>query len=303
MTWIKQGNIFNKHHAQVPVVDTYDAFYRIYYSTRIEGKSHPMFIDVEKNTFKIINESKEPIAPPGKPGSFDWAGVMPTEIINIGNTKHLYYIGWSNRLDVPYHNNVGLMFSLDNGNTWAKKEGPVLHTSSSEPGYVGTLAVIKNHIPWEDYSKYLGYYLSCRDWENIEGRMEPIYDIKLAYSEDLFSWEPQNKVCIPLKENEGGISKASILHYQDKYRMWFSYRGKYNYRTKSDSSYRIGYAESIDGVRWNRKEDIELNVSESGWDSEMVAYPHVVKEDNRLIMFYNGNKFGNTGIGYAIKEL
>ena len=53
----------------------------------------------------------------------------------------------------------------------------------------------------------------------------------------------------------------------------------------------------------NRKEDIELNVSESGWDSEMVAYPHVVKEDNRLIMFYNGNKFGNTGIGYAIKEL
>ena len=49
MNWDKKGNIFNKHHAQVPVVDTYDDFYRIYYSTRIDGKSNPLFIDVDKN--------------------------------------------------------------------------------------------------------------------------------------------------------------------------------------------------------------------------------------------------------------
>ena len=59
MRWIKKQNIFNKHHAQLPVVDEYDLFYRLYYSTRIEGKSQPMFIDIDKNNPNLIlNESK-----------------------------------------------------------------------------------------------------------------------------------------------------------------------------------------------------------------------------------------------------
>ena len=53
MRWIKKQNIFNKHHAQLPVVDEYDLFYRLYYSTRIEGKSQPMFIDIDKS---VLNQ-------------------------------------------------------------------------------------------------------------------------------------------------------------------------------------------------------------------------------------------------------
>ena len=55
---------------------------------------------------------------------------MPTEIITVNNIKYLYYIGWSLRVDVPYHNNLGLAISHDNGNTWEKySKGPVLSTS------------------------------------------------------------------------------------------------------------------------------------------------------------------------------
>jgi hypothetical protein len=31
-------------------------------------------------------------------------------------------------------------------------------------------------------------------------------------------------------------------------------------------------------------------------------YPYILKTKNKLIMFYNGNGFGKTGIGYAIEE-
>jgi len=299
MSWIKKGNIFNKHHAQVPVVDTYDKFYRIYYSTRVEGKSNPMFIDVDKKSFKVINESKEPILKLGDRGYFDWAGIMPTEIITIGGIKHLYYIGWSNRKDVPYHNNLGLAISNDNGETWRKfSQGPVLSTSSAEPGYVGTIAVLKEE------SKTHGWYLSCRKWEEINGIVEPFYDIKYALShDDGLHWIPTNITSIPLREGEGGISKASVIKHEGKYKMWFSYRGTTDYRDGGPNSYRIGYAESKDAMTWDRKEDIELDVSDEGWDNEMVAYPHVIVEKNKLIMFYNGNKFGSTGIGYAIKNI
>jgi hypothetical protein len=294
MKWTKQGNIFNKHHAQVPVVDTYDTFYRIYYSTRIDGKSNPMFIDIDKVSFKLINESTAPILSLGNKGYFDWAGVMPTEIVNIGNTKYLYYIGWSNRIDVPYHNCLGLAISTDDGNTWQKvSDGPVFNTSRNEPGYIGTISILGEN------DGLRGWYLSCRNWEEIDGIMEPIYDIKYATSKDGLSWTPTNITCIPLRENEGGISKASVITTTDGYEMWFSYRGKCNYRTKSDQSYRIGYAKSTDGLTWSRQDSIELDISDDGWDSEMVAYPHIILETDRLVMFYNGNKFGQTGIGYA----
>jgi len=35
----------------------------------------------------------------------------------------------------------------------------------------------------------------------------------------------------------------------------------------------------------------------------MCCYPCVVTHENKLYMFYNGNGFGQTGIGYATWEL
>jgi hypothetical protein len=73
--------------------------------------------------------------------------------------------------------------------------------------------------------------------------------------------------------------------------MWYSYRG---------SSYRIGYAESDDGVAWVRKdEEAGIDVSPDGWDSEMIEYPCVFDHAGSRYMLYNGNGYGATGIGLA----
>ena len=32
----------------------------------------------------------------------------------------------------------------------------------------------------------------------------------------------------------------------------------------------------------------------------MVTYPCVIEDRGRYLMFYNGNRFGTTGFGYAI---
>ena len=42
--------------------------------------------------------------------------------------------------------------------------------------------------------------------------------------------------------------------------------------------------------------------SESGWDSKMIAYPHVTQIGNKYYMFYCGNDFGKEGFGYAELE-
>jgi hypothetical protein len=83
--------------------------------------------------------------------------------------------------------------------------------------------------------------------------------------------------------------------------MWFSYRGLVDYRTNPETSYRIGYAESRDGLRWERQPDpAGLERSVDGWDSVMVAYTHILPIGNQLYCFYNGNGFGRSGLGYAV---
>ena len=42
-----------------------------------------------------------------------------------------------------------------------------------------------------------------------------------------------------------------------------------------------------------------IDVSESGWDSEMISYPYIVEGEGELFMFYNGNGFGRSGFGLS----
>ena len=64
-----------------------------------------------------------------------------------------------------------------------------------------------------------------------------------------------------------------------------------------------GYAESKDGLNWERKpEQSKIELSESGWDSEMLEYASVNRFKDTYYMIYNGNAFGKTGFGYAIEK-
>ena len=76
--------------------------------------------------------------------------------------------------------------------------------------------------------------------------------------------------------------------------MWYSFRGL---------SYRIGYAESDDGRKWERLDSqAGIDVSTTGWDSEMIEYPFVFDHKGQRYMLYNGNGYGKTGFGLTVLE-
>lgn len=85
--------------------------------------------------------------------------------------------------------------------------------------------------------------------------------------------------------------------------MWFCYRGTEDFRDGADS-YRIGYAWSTDLKEWVREDDRSgIQPSSEGWDSQMIAYPCIVRVGDRILMFYAGNGFGRAGFGYAELEV
>jgi len=86
------------------------------------------------------------------------------------------------------------------------------------------------------------------------------------------------------------------------YHMFFSYRDIRNYKER-EGGYRIGYASSPDMYNWQRNDKlVDIQLSDSGWDSEMVNYPHVFELDGATYMLYQGNGMGLAGFGLAVLE-
>jgi hypothetical protein len=142
-----------------------------------------------------------------------------------------------------------------------------------------------------DGGRWRMWYGSNLDWGAEQTDMAHV--IKYAESDDGIHWRRDGIIAIgPKSPDEYAIAKPCVLKDGALYRMWYSYRGR---------AYRIGYAESDDGVRWKRKDaDAGIDVSATGWDSESIQYAHVFRYGERLYMLYNGNGYGKTGFGLAI---
>jgi hypothetical protein len=308
--WVKQGGFFVPDgslpwaltHAQVPTIDVLsDSVWRIYYATRDnKNRCSISYIDVEAgNPHHILYQHDQSILPLGKLGTFDDSGVMPSWIVTYEGVKYLYYTGWSVRQTVPYQNAIGLAVSDDGGQNFRRYgEGPILGLTVHEPYFTGTATVLVEDGLWRNW------YAGCTKWEMIGGKAEPYYHIKYAESCDGVEWDRRGVVAIDYKDdNEAGIVRASVLKENGLFKMWYATRQGQDYRVDKTKSYRIGYAESEDGIVWSRLDDLAgIDVSESGWDSEMIAYPCVISVENKKYLFYNGNGFGRSGIGYAVWE-
>jgi predicted GH43/DUF377 family glycosyl hydrolase len=307
MKWYKKGIIYKpdthfewmSSHAQIPTPDFLnDDVLRIYFSTRDKmNRSVIAFVDVEAdNPQNILRVCDQPALGLGALGTFDDSGTMPSCVVNHEGEKYHYYIGWNVGTTARYRNSIGLAVSDANGTTMSRLfDGPVMDRTNIEPHFVVTPFVMVEGGIWKMW------YCGCTGWYIENGITEPRYQIKYAESLDGIHWTRDNVICIPYKDDKEANTRPSVIKENGVYKMWYCYRSISDYRTDKEKSYRIGYAESEDGKTWIRKdESVNVNMSEDGWDSEMMAYPYIYERGGQKFMLYNGNGFGRFGFGYAV---
>ncbi|MBU7317614.1 hypothetical protein [Paenibacillus oleatilyticus] len=308
MPWEKKGLIFKpkqnhewmQAYATVPTPDLISPNnIRIYFGTRdSSNRSHITYLEADaSNPNNISYLHNEPILTPGEIGCFDDCGVMPSWVVNHNGYKYLYYTGWNVRNTISYHNSIGLAISEDDGKNFKRlSQGPVIDRNFNEPHFSAIPCILIENNVWRMW------YLSCVKWVIFNDRPEPFYHIKYAESSDGIEWKRKGVICIDFKdENECGLVRPCVIKDGNKYRMWYSFRNLQNYRTNIYNSYRIGYAESDDGIKWIRKDnEVGISISSDGWDSSMIEYPFVYEYKKKKIMLYNGNNFGESGFGFAI---
>jgi predicted GH43/DUF377 family glycosyl hydrolase len=220
---------------------------------------------------------------------------MPSCVLEHDGKVYLYTTGWTRGMTVPYLNAVGLLISEDGGTTFERySDGPIVSPTPHEPYSAMSPYVLREGDRWHMW------YSSGTDWFCMNGKYEPQYMIKYAWSDDGLSWVQTNQLCVPPKDPMEANTRPTVVFRDGAYHMWFCYRGSEDFRG-GGGSYRIGYARSKNGTDWVRDDDhAGIAPSAEGWDSTMVAYPQVIDTPKGLTMFYNGNGFGTSGIGYAL---
>jgi len=312
MKWEKLGKIFDPldyelyddyiGYAQSPQVLINDNFIRIYFSTRKKsdnGKyiSHIQYVDMNKDFTKVLDVSKHEVVPTGKLGCYDEHGIFPINILDYNGEIFAYLSGWSRRISVSVETGIGIAKSYNNGRTFSKLgDGPILTSSLHEP-YLVVDGFVKNYD-----NIFHMWYIYGTEWTQINDNEEAerTYKIGHATSLDGVIWNKESKQIISDSIEYECQALPTVIKIRNRYHMYFAYRSTFDFRNNSNNSYKIGYAYSDDLIKWTRDDNnAGIELSDTGWDCEMMSYPHVFECDNEVYMLYNGNSFGKDGFGIA----
>lgn len=303
MKWQKRGLIYApdgqsnwaRHSALQPTPYPIDnKTIRVYAGFRDDaGVSRVGYVDLDAaNPSNVLDVSPEPVLDIGIPGAFDENGVVPSAIIRNNGELRLYYAGYQVGQKVRFFVFGGLAISRDAGRSFERHSPvPVLDRTPSELFFR-----VAHSVLWEN-GRWRVWYGAGSRWVPGENKALPVYDIRYAESADGIHFPPEGRVCVGIEgADEHRVGRPYVVRDGNIYRMYYSVG------TKS-KIYRLGYAESPDGIEWQRKDDdLGLTVSDDGWDSQMIGYSSVIRWQDRVYLFYNGNDYGRGGFGYATLE-
>ena len=316
MKWRKLGRIFHPQahplpngcteYAQSPQALITPQGVRIYFSTRARdagGKSvsHIAFVDFNEALSKMLGVSTAPVIPLGNVGGFDEHGIFPINVVSHQGGIWAYTCGWSRRISVPVETAIGLATSSDGGITFERRaDGPILSSSLREPCLVGDPFVLIYQGVW-----HMWYIFGLKWIPNTP--TEPVarvYKIAHATSTNGIDWVRDS---LPIVSDRVGSDECqalpTVVQIRSRFHMIFCYRQATDFRSNKHRGYRLGYAYSDNLVDWTREDhEVGIEMSDTGWDSEMLCYPHLFHCGQDTYLLYNGNEFGRHGFGLARLE-
>lgn len=300
-TWRKLGLIYaaagERHpkllsHAANPLAlhKTGD-IYRVFYSGRdANNRSSVGAVDIDIVKNEIVAEHYSPFLVHGDLDSFFSDGISIGNHFSVNGVTYILFMGWQNPSDGHWRGDIGTIQVTPLLELTLLERPPIFSQDNIDPISFSYPCVSKFNDGFYDM-----WYGSTLDWSSDNGEM--IHVINHAYSDDGINWV-KTGLAVPYQLNYAqAFSRPTVIenskHGLD---MWFSYR------CGTGQKYRIGYAHN-NGLGW--KLDLEnsgIDVSETGWDSEMIEYPFVFKHKDNIYMLYNGNGYGRTGFGIAVLE-
>lgn len=228
----------------------------------------------------------------GAPGHFDDNGVFATSVVALsGGCLRLYYAGFELCHHIRYRLLTGVAHRDDDGAHFCRwRTTPVLERTPAEPHFrCGARAL-------RESDGFRMWHVACGSWEPIEGKAKPVYDIRHLRSADGLAWGDEGEVVLAIDPaQERGFGRPVVLRVGAGWRMHCSVR------RRRPARYRLGYATSGDGLRWQRRDELlGLDVQPVAWDGDSIEYGVEILAGGRRRPPYNGDDF--SAAGFCIAE-
>jgi hypothetical protein len=307
MNWIKKGLIYrpdgvlwwNKNYSILPTpvfIERLNVIRVFFAVTCDKNFGRITFVDLApQNPSKILSNPNIICLDTGLDGAFDDCGVNPSCVLKVGSEWLMYFAGYQRHFKTPYSILSGLAKSNDGISFKRVQNTPILERKDGELSLRSAPTVIS------DESIFKMIYVADHGWRELntsiyKSKLMPMYSLKYAESTDGVNWVENSISVLTPTGDEFGFGRPYLLKEDNLYKLYYSIRS-------TNKTYRLGYSESNDCVNWVRKDYLmNIDVSESGWDSEMICYPSILKIYDKTFLFYNGNNNGITGFGYAELE-
>lgn len=216
----------------------------------------------------------------------------------------MFLAGWAEPTEAgKLPNTLNVALSRDEGRSWAMASThPILaHDRDYDREGIGSACGLRDGGIWRMYYTAISGYSLRPEGLDVPHVLLPHIGIGYAESEDGRHWrKPFNEYLVSPRYAahepfEYVVSKPCVIRDVDCWRMWVSSCGR---------RYRIRSLVSDNGLDWrwvSSPEDGELGLGPPGsFDDNQNCYACVIPTGAEYRMWYTGNDFGRTGIGYAV---
>ena len=269
------------------VIQMQNSIFRIYFNSRdSQNRSNVWSVDFDFESLKVIQNSLRVQIEIGiNTPKYCRAGISLGSDFSLDNQRYIGFMGWYlpdrahwmgeiGRLEIDEAYNLELI----DGSPWIgiSKEDPI---SLSYPAIHQTADGLDV------------WYGSTHTWDAGNGEMLHLLERRRVTHE--FGTE---KIAGILPFELGiaqAFSRPAILNTDWGTLFSYSVRG-------NTDKYRIAFRSlnaTYKSIQFG--EPVSFLPSTEEWESEMVEYPYLVTYKGEVYMFYNGNRFGKSGVGLA----